>query len=78
MSQPAVGIAGVIHPVEVTSQILTRDMSIMAILTLSLFLLGYGFKGRQGRINRIEGAILLFVYCGYTIYLAIGAINSGT
>lgn len=73
-----VGIAGVIHPVEVTSQILTRDMLIMAILTLSLFLLGYGFKGRQGRINRIEGAILLLVYSGYTIYLAIGAINSGT
>ncbi|MBL3539033.1 MAG: calcium/sodium antiporter, partial [Aminivibrio sp.] len=37
-------------------------------LTLSLFVIGYGFRG-AGRINRIEGAALLACYVGYTAYL---------
>jgi cation:H+ antiporter len=41
----------------------------MGALTLSLFLIGYGFRGRQGRINRFEGAALLLVYVGYTAWL---------
>ncbi|MCF8092569.1 MAG: calcium/sodium antiporter [Desulfotignum sp.] len=64
-----VGIAGVIHPVGVEPATLSRDMAVMGVLTLSLFVIGYGFKGRQGRINRFEGAVLLAVYLGYTIYL---------
>jgi cation:H+ antiporter len=40
----------------------------MAALTLSLFVIGYGFRG-QGRINRMEGALLLAAYVGYTAYL---------
>ena len=40
----------------------------MAALTLSLFVIGYGFRG-PGRINRIEGAVLLVCYVGYTAYL---------
>jgi cation:H+ antiporter len=36
--------------------------------TLSLFFIGYGFRG-PGRINRIEGAVLLACYVGYTAYL---------
>ena len=40
----------------------------MAALTLSLFVIGYGFRG-QGRINRLEGALLLSAYVGYTLYL---------
>lgn len=38
-------------------------------LTLSLFVIGYGFRGPGGRINRIEGAVLLACYVGYTAYL---------
>ncbi len=64
-----VGIAGVIHPFGVEPATLSRDMVVMGVLTLSLFVIGYGFKGRQGRINRFEGAVLLAVYLGYTIYL---------
>jgi cation:H+ antiporter len=41
----------------------------MGLFSLSLLVLGYGFAGRPGRINRIEGAVLLFCYCGYTAYL---------
>jgi len=40
----------------------------MAALTLSLFVIGYGFRG-PGRINRMEGTVLLACYAGYTAYL---------
>lgn len=64
-----VGIAGTIHPFAVAPETLFRDMGVMGALTVSLFIIGYGFRGRQGRINRFEGAVLLAVYTGYTAYL---------
>ena len=64
-----VGIAGSIHPFAVEPETLSRDMVVMGALTISLFLIGYGFRGRQGRINRFEGAALLLVYVGYTAWL---------
>ncbi len=63
-----VGIAGAIHPMAVGPEVFNRDVFVMAALTLSLFLIGYGFRG-PGRINRIEGAVLLACYLGYTAYL---------
>ena len=64
-----VGIAGSIHPMAVGPEVLSRDVLVMAVLTLSLFVLGYGMRSRAGRINRIEGALLVAVYVGYTAYL---------
>ncbi|MCA1764841.1 MAG: calcium/sodium antiporter [Desulfobulbaceae bacterium] len=64
-----VGIAGAIHPLAVGPEVFNRDMLVMAALTLSLFVIGYGFRG-AGRINRIEGSMLLACYVGYTAYLA--------
>jgi cation:H+ antiporter len=63
-----VGIAGVIRPMSVAPEVIERDMPVMAVLTLSLFVIGYGFRGR-GRINRYEGAAMLAAYAGYTGYL---------
>ncbi|SMG28754.1 calcium/sodium antiporter [Dethiosulfovibrio salsuginis] len=63
-----VGIAGVIQPMSVGPEVLSRDVAVMASLTLSLFVMGYGF-GSVGRINRMEGAVLLACYLGYTSYL---------
>ncbi|WP_107851096.1 calcium/sodium antiporter [Oceanimonas marisflavi] len=65
-----VGLAGVIHPLEVVPEVISRDFMVMIVLTLSLFVLGFGFRGRQGRINRFEGAFLLTVYVAYTGWLA--------
>jgi len=64
-----VGIAGAIHPLAVSAEVLTRDVAVMALLTLSLFAAGYGFRG-PGRINRFEGAAFLACYIGYNSYLA--------
>jgi len=32
--------------------------------------MGFTFRERQGRINRVEGGGLLVVYCSYAGYLA--------
>lgn len=61
-----VGLAATISPVQVEQATLYRDMSMMGLLTISLFFIGYGFKGRSGRINRYEGTFLLLAYIGYT------------
>ncbi len=63
-----VGIAGAIHPMLVPPEVISRDMMVMGLLTLSLFVIGYGFRG-PGRINRVEGMLLLACYVGYTAYL---------
>jgi cation:H+ antiporter len=49
--------------------VLTRDYPVMLGLTVVLFLMGWGFRKRQGRINRLEALALLAVYAGYTGYL---------
>ena len=64
-----VGIAGIISPMTVGPDVLTRDILVMAALTLSLFVIGIGHSGRPGRINRLEGVGLLACYLGYTSYL---------
>nr|WP_010132726.1 calcium/sodium antiporter [Microbulbifer agarilyticus] len=66
-----VGIAGAIAPMpDVPHELITRDWPMVMGLTIALFIFGYGFRGRQGRINRVEGAILLAAYLAYTSYLA--------
>lgn len=75
-----VGLAGAISPLEVESAAISRDLPVMAALTLSLFVFGYAFKKEgeraQGRINRIEGGILLAVYAAYTSWLVWSAAAS--
>ncbi|MCK5913552.1 MAG: calcium/sodium antiporter, partial [Desulfuromusa sp.] len=59
-----VGIAGVIHPLEIGMEVLYRDFLVMGLLTLALFMTGTG-----RRISRLGGFLLLSVYIGYTGYL---------
>ncbi len=63
-----VGLAGAIKPMSIGPEVLYRDVTVMAALTLSLFAVGFGFRG-PGRINRFEGAALLTCYAAYTVYL---------
>jgi cation:H+ antiporter len=39
-----VGIAGIIHPMTVGPEVFSRDIMVMAALTISLFIIGYGFR----------------------------------
>jgi cation:H+ antiporter len=69
-----VGIAGVIHPMSVAPEVVTRDLLVVAALTVSLFVIGWGVNG-PGRINRLEGAALVACYAGYTVYLAASVLG---
>lgn len=64
-----VGIAGGIRPIPVQEGLLVRDVGLMLLLTLSLWVMGYKSRGRTGRINRAEGIFLVLVYLGYTAWL---------
>ncbi len=64
-----VGIAGTIHPLAVPPELMTRDLSVMGVLTLALVAASFGWRGRPGRINRVEGGLLLALWVGYTAYL---------
>lgn len=71
-----VGIAATLDPMEsVESAMITRDMPLMAVLTLSLLVLGFRRKG-DGRINRIAGGVLLAVYIGYLALLIVQAMQN--
>jgi cation:H+ antiporter len=71
-----VGIAGAIRPMVVASEVFSRDILVMGVLTLSLFAIGFGFRG-PGRINRLEGATLMACYVGYTALLILGTFRHG-
>lgn len=62
------GLPGVIQPSTVPEMALSRDYAVMIGLTLVLFALAYGFRG-HGRINRLEGALLLLAFGGYQALL---------
>ncbi|WP_439113765.1 calcium/sodium antiporter [Hydrogenophaga sp.] len=64
-----VGIAGAISPIQIEAASITRDLPVMVGLTLVLFVMGWGFRGRQGRINRWEAGALLAAYLAYTGWL---------
>jgi cation:H+ antiporter len=66
-----VGIAGAIAPMHVAPEVMTRDWPVMAGLTVLLFVFGWGFRGRPGRVNRVEASILLTIYVAYTAWLLI-------
>lgn len=64
-----VGIAGTISPMTgLSSEVLSRDWLVMMGMTVALLLTAYGFR-RVGRINRFEGAALLFAFCAYNTWL---------
>ncbi len=63
-----VGIAGLIHPLDLSPEVLYRDCLLMGVLTLLLFLSAVG--GRY-RISRSAGAGLLAIYLVYSGYLIL-------
>lgn len=66
------GLPGVIAPGPFAPEVLTRDVPLMVVLTLALFAMGYGL-GSTGRINRLEGGVLLLAFAGYQWVLFSGS-----
>ncbi len=67
-------IPGLISPAALAEGVLERDLPIVLILTILLFVMAYGFRA-EGRINRIEGGLLLSAFFAYQILLFF-SINS--
>ncbi len=70
------GLPGVIRPGPVDPAVLTRDFPVMFGLTIGLFLMAYRIR-TPGRINRLEGAILVVSYLGYQLLLYCSARGCG-
>lgn len=63
-----VGLAGLIAPSVNDPSALTRDIPVLVGMTLALVVMGY-HRHRDGRINRVEGAVMLAAWIGYTVLL---------
>lgn len=66
-----VGIAGAIEPMQAAAEVFSRDIVIMSALTFLLFVFGLNIYRRPegGRINRLEGIVLLLSFVAYNFYL---------
>lgn len=62
------GVTGLIKPAELDAGVLSRDLPVMFILTVLLFIMAYGFR-KDGRINRYEGGFLFSLFIAYEILL---------
>ena len=62
------GLPGLINPATIDTEVLSRDYPVMIGLTVALFVMAYGFRG-PGRINRIEGTLLVLAFCAYQTLL---------
>jgi cation:H+ antiporter len=67
------GLPGLLNPGPVDAAVLTRDYPVMIGLTLALFVMAYGFRG-PGRLNRIEGALLVTAFVAYQTLLYFTAV----
>ncbi len=72
-----VGLAGAIQPMDVPSEVLSRDWVVMFGLTTLLFVIGYPKKSNgEKSITRIGGGVLLAIYIAYTLYLISSVISA--
>lgn len=67
------GLPGLIAPHVLDDGVLSREFPVMFGLSIALFFMAYGIRG-IGKINRIEGSLLLLSYAGYMSWLYFSAI----
>ena len=61
---PVLAAPALIAPGPVEAEVLNRDLPVMVFMSVALFLMASGYR-RPGRINRLEGAVLLAAFAGY-------------
>jgi cation:H+ antiporter len=72
-----IGVGAVITPMtNIPDVALYRDFLVMLGLTIALFIMAYGFNGKDGHINRIEGGLLLFAFIAYMGMLTFTSLAS--
>ncbi|HED34386.1 MAG TPA: calcium/sodium antiporter [Gammaproteobacteria bacterium] len=68
------GVTGLIQPSVLAEGVLIRDLPLMAILTIIMFVMAFGRRG-AGEITRFEGAVLLTIFATYEVILYFSAIQ---
>lgn len=63
-------LPGLIAPSVLEPAVLLRDFPVVLALTVALFIMAYGFTG-PGRINRVEGGLLLTSFVAYMSWLGL-------
>lgn len=61
-------IPGLVSPAPLAEGVMERDIPVVFLLTIVFFVMAYGFRG-PGRINRVEGGILVSAFIAYQILL---------
>lgn len=69
-----VGLAAIIHPMTVSTKILNRDMLMVGIATVLLFVLAIVAVRKSRHLKRPSGLILLFSFVGYSIWLGLSSL----
>ena len=69
-----IGIAALVSPSAVDPEVLYRDLPVLGVMTVALFIMCYGF-GDKGRISRQEGITLLLGYISYNALLIVSVVN---
>lgn len=72
-----VGLAALITPIEVAREVLLRDWTLMTAMTILMTVFALGWRGRAGRINRLEGGALLAMYLVYTGFMVHLVVQGG-
>lgn len=72
-----VGLAALIAPIQVGAEVLLRDWTLMTGMTVLMAVFALGWRGRPGRINRLEGGVLLVMYIAYTSWLVRLVVTAG-
>jgi cation:H+ antiporter len=67
-------IPGILAPEKLAEGIMERDVPVLFCLTIALFIMVYGIRGK-GHINRIEGGLLVLAFCSYQVLIYFTAIN---
>lgn len=68
-----IGIAGMIAPTAVSDDVVSRDLGVVAVMSVLMVVFAWGRLGR-GRINRIEGGVLVACFVAYTAYVLLTAV----
>jgi cation:H+ antiporter len=69
-----IGIAALVSPSAVDPDVLYRDLPVLGVMTVALFIMCYGFGGK-GRISRQEGITLLLGYISYNALLIVSVVG---
>lgn len=69
-----VGIAGLIQPMAVAPEILSRDVLVMCAVTIALFVLSAGALKMGGKLGRGVGITFIAWFVAYSAWLAMSAI----